>query len=89
MVSWDSLLTMRESSANFRLCYVGVDSCDCLSDDWDGRAEDNPVCGVDGKTYTNSCQAYCEAGGVECGKECPCSSSRRASHVSNSELIDV
>ena len=35
------------------------------------------MCGVDGKTYSNTCYAACEGGGgvgvaVSCAGECPC-----------------
>jgi len=31
-----------------------------------------PVCGVDGSTYPNSCQARCANIGIACSGECPC-----------------
>ena len=33
-----------------------------------------PVCGVNGKTYSNTCEAQCEKASVECEGECPCKS---------------
>lgn len=32
----------------------------------------DPVCGINGKTYSNSCSAGCENIDIECKGECPC-----------------
>ena len=31
-----------------------------------------PVCGRDGETYSNACEAKCKETKVECDGECPC-----------------
>jgi len=33
-----------------------------------------PHCGIDGKTYSNECQAHADGVGVACRGECPCPS---------------
>ena len=32
----------------------------------------DPVCGKNGQTYSNVCQADCDQQTVDCEKECPC-----------------
>merc|ERR1711915_772845 len=32
----------------------------------------SPVCGIDGKTYSNSCEASCQNAKVACEGDCPC-----------------
>ena len=37
-------------------------------------ADYRPVCGNDGRFYSNSCQANARGGGVRCSGGCPCNS---------------
>ena len=46
-------------------CPCNTDPCNC-GYDW------NPVCGVDGVTYENPCEAKCKYVKEECAGECPC-----------------
>ncbi|GMH38578.1 hypothetical protein BSKO_06462 [Bryopsis sp. KO-2023] len=65
------VIRCEKCDAGFRLegeCCVPSDSggsCVCT-------LEFNPVCGVDGMTYPNACQAGCSGTLVECLGECPC-----------------
>ena len=43
-----------------------------------------PVCGEDGETHANTCNAGCAGTEVKCGGECPCSPLRSLQIFENS-----
>jgi hypothetical protein len=50
------------------VCLPLIDGEPCICTE-----EYNPVCGVDGQTYSNPCFAQCEQVKIKCEGECPCS----------------